>query len=77
MKFLPDANNIARHKLAKNYMNLMTRTPIINKAYYFYSISWIKIQTKNEDVHVIKLVVLVTRIPKHLDLHFSDFSTNF
>ena len=34
-------------------------------------------QTKTEDVHVTKVVVLVTRIPKHLDLHFSDFSTNF
>jgi len=26
---------------------------------------------------VTKLVFLVTMIPKHLDLHFSDFSTNF
>ena len=76
-KFLPDANNTARHKLAKNHMKLLTRTPRINKAYYFYSMSWIKIQTKTEDVHVTKLVILVTRIPKHLDLHFSNFSTNF
>ena len=28
-------------------------------------------------MHVTKLVVLVTRIPKHLGLYFSDFSTNF
>ena len=58
-------------------MKLLARNPRINKAYYFYSILWIKIQTKNEDVHVTKLVVLVTRIPKHLGLYFSDFSTNF
>ena len=32
--------------------------------------------TETEDVHVIKLVDLVARIPKHLDLHFYDFSTN-
>ena len=57
-------------------MKIMTRTPRINKAYYFSSISWIKIQTKTEDVHVTNFVDLVTRIPKHLDLHFSDFSTN-
>ena len=30
-------------------------------------------QTKTEDVYVTKLVGLVTRIPKHLDLYFSDF----
>ena len=58
-------------------MKIMTRTPRINKAYYFSSISWIKIQTKTEDVHVTKLIVLVTRIPKHLDLNFFYFSTNF
>jgi len=33
--------------------------------------------TKSEDVNVTKLVVLVARIPKHFDLHFYDFSTNF
>ena len=33
--------------------------------------------TETEDVHVIKLIYFVARIPKHLDLHFSDFSTNF
>ena len=33
--------------------------------------------TKTEDVYVTKLVGLVTRIPKHLYLYFSDFSTNF
>ena len=70
-------NNNARHKLDKNHMKLLTRTPRINKAYYFYSISWIKIHTRTENMHVTKLIVLVTRIPKHLDLNFSDFSTNF
>ena len=54
-------------------MQLLSRTPRTNKAYLFFPISWIKIQTKNEDVHVTKLVVLVTRIPKHLGLYFSDF----
>ena len=44
-------------------MKLLSRTPRTNKAYLFFSFSWIKIQTKNEDVHVTKLVVLVTRIP--------------
>ena len=34
-------------------------------------------QTKNEDIYVIKVVGLVTRIPKNLDLYFSDFSMNF
>ena len=34
-------------------------------------------QTKTEDVYVIKLVGLVTRIPKHSILYFFDFSTNF
>ena len=76
-QFLPDANNTSIHKLAKNHMKLLTRTPRINKAYYFYSISWIKIQTRTENMNLTKLIVLVTRIPKHLDLHFSDFSTNF
>ena len=33
-------------------------------------------QTTTEDVYVTKLVGLVTRIPQHLDLYFSDFSTN-
>ena len=28
-----------------------------------------------EDVYVTKFVDLVARIPKHLDLNFSDFST--
>ena len=34
-------------------------------------------QTKIEDVDVTKLVELVSRIPKHFSLHFSEFSTNF
>ena len=58
-------------------MNLLSTTPTTIKVYLFYSFSWIKIQTKNEDLHVTKLVDLVTRIPKHLDLYFSDFSMNF
>ena len=32
---------------------------------------------KTEDLHVTKLVDIVTRIPKQLDLHFSDFSIIF
>ena len=55
----------------------MSRNPRTIKAYLFYSFSWIKMQAKNEDVYVTKLVGLVTRIPKHLDLYFSNFSTNF
>ena len=58
-------------------MQLMSITHGTNKVYLFYPFSWIKIQRKNEDVHVTNLVVLVIRIPKHLDLYFSDFSTNF
>ena len=58
-------------------MNLLSTTPRTIKAYLFYSISWISMQTKTEDVYVTKLVGLVTRIPKHLDSYFSDFSTNF
>jgi hypothetical protein len=34
-------------------------------------------QTDSEDVHVTKLVDIVSRIPKHLDVHFYDLSTNF
>ena len=34
-------------------------------------------QIKTEDVYVTKLVGLVTRIPKRLDLYFYDFSMNF
>ena len=33
--------------------------------------------TETEDVHVIKLIYFVARIPKHFDLHFYDFSMNF
>ena len=33
-------------------------------------------QTKTNDVDVTKLVGLVTWIPKHFDLYFSNFSTN-
>ena len=47
------------------------------KSIYSILFYWIKIQTKTEDVHVINFVDLVTRIPKHLDLYFSNFSTNF
>ena len=62
--------------MAKNHIQLLSKTHETNKVYYFYAISWIKIQTKTEDVHVTNFVYLVTRIPKHLDLHFSDLSTN-
>jgi len=58
-------------------MKLLSTTPRTIKAYLFYSISWINMYTKTEDVYVTKLVDLVTWIPKHLDLYFSDFSTNF
>jgi len=33
-------------------------------------------QTDSEDVNVTKLVDLISRIPKHLVLHFSNFSRN-
>ena len=58
-------------------MKLLSTTPKTIKAYLIYYFSWIKMQTKNEDVYVTKVIGLVTRIPKHLDLYFSDFSTNF
>ena len=63
--------------LAKNHIQLLSKTHGTNKNYLSYSFGWIKIQTITENVHVTKHVVLVTRIPKHLDLYFSDFSTNF
>ena len=58
-------------------MKLLSTTPRTIKAYLFYSISLNNMQTKTEDVYVTKLVGLVTMIPKHLDLYFSDFSMNF
>ena len=76
-QILPGTSNTVRHNQAKNHRQLLSRTPRTIKAHLFYSFSWIKKQTKTEDVHVTKLVVLVTRIPKHLDLIFSDYSTNF
>ena len=33
--------------------------------------------TDSEDVNVTNFVDIVARIPKHLDLYFYDFSTNF
>ena len=63
--------------LAKNHRKLLSRTHGTIKDYLFYSFSWNKKKTKTEDVYVIKLVYIVTRIPKHLDLNFSDFSMNF
>ena len=54
-------------------MKLLSTTPSTIKAYLFYYFSWINMQTKTEDVYVTKLVGLVTRIPKHMDLYFSDF----
>ena len=77
VQILPGTSNTARHILAKNHMKLLSTTPRTIKAYLIYSFSWINMQTKTEDVHVTKLVVLVTRIPKHLELYFSNFSTNF
>ena len=76
-KFILGTNNTTRHMLAKNHMKLLSRTSRTIKAYLFYSFTWINMQTKTEDVYVTKLVDLVTRIPKHLDLHFSDLFTNF
>ena len=58
-------------------MKLLNTTPRTIKAYLFYYFSWINMQTKTEDVYVTKLVGLVTRIPKQLDLNFFYFSTNF
>ena len=72
-KFLPDPSNSTIHILAKNHIKLLSGTPRTFKAYLFYYFSWIKIQTKNEDVDVTKLVVLVTSIPKHLGLYFLIF----
>ena len=63
-----------KYLLAKNHMKLLSTTPRTIKANLFYSFSWINMQTKTEDVYVTKLVGLVTGIPKHLDLYFSDFS---
>ena len=77
LKFLSRTSNTARHILAKNYLKLMSTTPRTIKAYLFYSFFWNKKKTKTEDVYVIKLVDIVTRIPKHLDLYFFDFSMNF
>ena len=57
-------------------MKLLSTTPKTIKAYLIYSFSWIKMQTKNEDVYVTKVVGLVTSIPKHLNLYFSNFSMN-
>ena len=54
-------------------MKLLSTTPKTFKSYLIYSFSWIKMKTKIEDVYVTKVVGLVTRIPKHLDLYFSDF----
>ena len=68
---------MARHNQDKNHRQLLSRTPRTDKAYLLFPFSWIKTKTKNEDVHVTKLVVFVTRIPKHLGLYFSVFSTNF
>jgi hypothetical protein len=76
-KFLPDPSNSTIQILAKNHIKLLSGTPRTFKAYFFYYFSWIKIQTKNEDVDVTKLVYFVVRIPKHFILHFSDFSTIF
>ena len=58
-------------------MKLVSTTPRTIKANLLYSFSWINMQAKTEDVYVIKLVGIVTKIPKYLDLYFSDFSTNF
>ena len=73
----PGTSSTARHYLAKNHIELLSTTPRTSKAYLFFPFSWIKIQTKNEDVYVTKVVGIVTRIPKHLELYFSNFSTNF
>jgi len=32
--------------------------------------------TDSKDLHITKLVDFIARIPEHLDLYFSDFSTN-
>ena len=76
-KFLPGTSNTARHILPKNHIMLLSTTPRTIKDYLFYSFSWINMQTKTEDVYVTKFVGLLTRILKHLDLYFFDFSTNF
>ena len=73
----PGTSSTARNFLAKNHLKLLSTTPRTIKAYLFYSISWINMQTKTEYVYVTKLVGHVTSILKYLDLYFSDFSTNF
>ena len=77
LQILPDTSNPVRHNQAKNHRQLLSRTPRTIKAYLFYSFSWIKKKTKTEDVYLTKLINLLTRIPKHLDLYFYDFSINF
>ena len=59
--------------LAKSHIQLLSRTHGTNKTYLSYSFAWIKIHNRTENVYVTKLVVLVTRILKHLGLYFSDF----
>ena len=54
----------------------MSETPGTISNYLFQYFYLIKMWTETEDVHVIKLVDLVARNPKHLSLHFSDFSMN-
>ena len=58
-------------------MKLLSTTPRTIKAYLFYSFSWINMHAKTEDMCVTKLVGLVTRIPKHLDLYFFLFFYKF
>ena len=58
-------------------MKLLSKTPRIIKAYLLYTFSWINMQAKTEDMCVTKLVGHITKIPKHLDLYFSNFSMNF
>ena len=76
-QILPGTSNTVRHNQAKNHRQLLSRTPRTIKTYLLYSFSWIKKQTKTKDVYVTKHVGPITRIPKHLDFYFSDFSINF
>ena len=50
-------------------MKLLSTTPKTIKSYLIYYFSWIKMQTKNEDVYVTKVVGLITGIIKYLLRH--------
>ena len=52
----------------------MSRIPRTIMSYLNYLYLWITIESESEHVTVIKLVVLVLRIPEQIGLHFYGFS---